>query len=332
MRGDMLAARIKAPGELEVGREPAPSPGPGESLVRVGAVGLCGSDLHWFAEGGIGDARLSRPLVLGHEFGGVVEGGPLDGQAVAVDPAIPCGQCARCREGNANLCPSVRFAGHGTTDGGLQEYISWPTALLNPVPEGFSPATVALLEPLGVALHAFDLGHVRVGDEVAVVGCGPIGLMVVQVAKLAGARAVTAVEPLAHRRSVAARSGADRALSPEEAAADPLQVDVCFEVAGTNDAVSATMALVRPGGRVVLAGIPDDDSTVVPASVARRKGLTVRWARRMNDAYPRAIDMVRRHVIELDHLVSHRFGLAQAPEAFELASRRVGLKTVIEVG
>ena len=212
----MLVVRLKRAGEVEVVDEPMPEVGPDESLVRVSTVGLCGSDLHWWGEGNIGDARLTRPLVLGHEFGGTVEGGPRDGRRVAVDPDIACLVCERCREGNENLCPYVRFAGHGATDGGLREYLAWPTALLHPVPDSFSDATVALLEPLGVALHAFDLGHVRFGSYVAVVGCGPIGLMLVQVARAGGASSVVAVEPLAHRREAARACGAAVVLAPEE--------------------------------------------------------------------------------------------------------------------
>ncbi len=243
----MKAARLSGPGVIAVVDEPRPEPGPGESLVRVGAVGLCGSDLHWFGEGGIGDALLSRPLVLGHEFGGTVEGGPLDGRRVAVDPAIPDYTCDRCREGNTNLCPQVRFAGHGTTDGGLREYITWPTGLLHPVPDNFDDATVAMLEPLGVALHCLDLGHVHLGSSAAVVGCGPIGLMLVQALLTAGVSRVVAVEPLEHRRDAAARSGAQLVLSPEQAPAHTAEVDIAFEVAGTDDAVAITMQLVRAG-------------------------------------------------------------------------------------
>ena len=327
----MKALRLTAPGEFELVEEPRPEPGPGESLVRVSAVGVCGSDLHWFGQGGIGDAVLHRPLVLGHEFGGTVEGGSLDGRRVAVDPAIPDNDCPRCREGNTNLCPQVRFAGHGATDGGLREYVAWPTALLHPVPDGFSPATAAILEPLGVALHGFDLGHVRFASSVAIVGCGPIGLLEIQVARAAGVASVIAVEPLAHRRTAAAKCGADIVLTPEEAKQHRGEVDVAFEVAGTDDAVLTSMTLVRPGGRVVLAGIPDEDKTSFPAALARRKGLTIAMVRRMKDVYPRAIDLVARGVVELDWLVSHRSPLAEAAAAFAGAVRREGLKTVIEV-
>ncbi|WP_250448298.1 alcohol dehydrogenase catalytic domain-containing protein, partial [Actinotalea sp. C106] len=183
----MRVARLHGVGDLRVTEEPSPAPGPGESLVEVRAVGLCGSDLHWFVEGGIGDAELGAPLVLGHELAGVVRGGPLDGRLVAVDPAVPCERCESCLEGNRNLCPTVRFAGHGAQDGGLRELATWPTHLLHPAPDAFSAADAAMLEPLGVALHAMDLGRARLGATVAVVGCGPIGLCVVQLARAAGA-------------------------------------------------------------------------------------------------------------------------------------------------
>jgi L-iditol 2-dehydrogenase len=331
MHNVMKVARLKAPGEVDIVEEPVPKPGPGESLVRVSAVGLCGSDLHWFAEGGIGDALLGSPLVLGHEFGGIVEEGPMAGRRVAVDPAVPCNACARCREGNHNLCPRVRFAGHGTTDGGLREHIAWPSDLLYPVPDGFGDATVAMLEPLGVALHAFDLGHVRFAGSVAVVGCGPIGLMLLQVARAAGVSRLLAVEPLAHRRAAAGRCGADVVVGSDEAGGIAEEVDVAFEVAGTDEAVAASMLLARAGGRVVLVGIPDHDKTAFPASLARRKGLTMAMARRMKDAYPRAISLVAGGVVDVGWLVTQSFPLGDAPGAFASAARREGLKTVVEV-
>src|ERR1700723_3661125 len=182
----MLAARLHAPGDIRVAEEPLPEPGPGTVLVRVTAVGLCGSDLHWWDEAGIGDARLGRPLVLGHENAGVVVYGPYKGQRVAVDPAMPDGTCATCRRGYRNLCPQVRFAGHGGTDGGLQEFMAWPDGLLHPLPDALPDAEGALLEPLGVAAHAVALGHLRLGGSAAVLGCGPIGLMIIQLLLAAG--------------------------------------------------------------------------------------------------------------------------------------------------
>ena len=323
-------ARLHGTGDLRVTDEPVPVPAPGESLVRVTAVGICGSDLHWYAEAGIGDARLDRPLVVGHEFAGVVEGGPADGRRVAVDPAQPCERCDRCRSGWRNLCPFIRFAGHGAVDGGLRRFMSWPTALLHPVGDAVSDVDAAMLEPLGVAVHAMDLGHVRLGATVAVVGCGPIGLLLVQLARAAGAGTVVASDPLPHRAQAALRYGADDAhTDPSGAPLDGVDADVVFEVSGADDAVAASLTAARPGARVVLAGIPDDDRTTFAASTARRKGLTLALVRRMNDVYPRAIRLVERGLVDVSSLVTHRFPLDRVADAFATAAARDGLKVVV---
>src|ERR1051326_3269956 len=179
------------------------------SLVRVTAVGICGSDLHWWGEGAIGDDTLARPVVPGHEGAGGIAAGPRRGERVAIDPAIPCEACRACRDGYANLCYRIRFSGHGETDGMMREFMAWPTELLHPLPDGISDADGALLEPLGVAIHCADLGHLPFAGTASVVGCGPIGLLLIAVLKAAGASSVLAVEPLAHRRAAAAQYGAD---------------------------------------------------------------------------------------------------------------------------
>ena len=283
----MKVARLHAVGDLRLANEPVPEPGPGESLVKVTAVGICGSDLHWWGEGEIGDAGLAHPLVLGHEAAGLIEDGPDRGRRVAIDPAIWCGTCRPCRDGYRNLCLRIRFAGHGGQDGAMREFLTWPSRLLPPLPDALTGADGAVLEPLGVAIHALDLGHVRLGASVMVVGCGPIGLLLIQVLRGAGAGRVVAVEPLAHRRAAAARYGADVCLDPVDVAVprDVREVagdgaDVVFEMAGTEAAVGLSMAAARAGGRVVLGGIPASDRIAFRASTARRKGLTIAMARR----------------------------------------------------
>jgi L-iditol 2-dehydrogenase len=194
-----------------------------------------------------------------------------------------------------------------------------------------------MLEPLGVAIHAVDLGKVRVGSAVVVVGCGPIGLMVVQLARRSGATTVVGVDPLEHRRHVAERLGADVVLTPDEAfvpgaltdAIRGIEIDSAFEVAGPNRAVELAVAAVRPGGRVVLVGIPDDDRTAFQASVARRKGLTLLLSRRMGDVYPRAIELAARRLVDIQSIVSHRYGLDEVAEAFDTARRRLGHKVLV---
>jgi L-iditol 2-dehydrogenase len=335
----MRVARLYGSGDLRIVDEPVPVPAAGESLVRVTAVGICGSDLHWYVEGGIGDAQLTRPLVVGHEFAGVIAGGPRAGQRVAVDPAIPCGRCEPCLDGDRNLCLNTAFAGYSTQDGALREFLTWPTELLHPLPENLSDADGAMLEPLGVALHAIDLGHVEVGATVAVIGCGPIGLCLVQLARVAGATTVLAVDPRPHRSDAAARLGADVVLPTDPAqfpaalaeATGGRGVDVAIEAAGSDAAVDLAVTAARPGARVVLAGIPDDDRTTFRASSARRKGLALIMVRRMQESvYPRGIRLLEQGRVDVASLVSDRFPLSRADQALRTAHTRAGLKVLIE--
>ncbi len=333
----MLTARLHGVADLRIGAEPAlGEPPPGWSLLKVTSVGICGSDLHWFTDGGIGENRIEHPVVPGHEFAAVARTGPYAGRRVAVDPAIPCGACEQCEAGRHNLCPIVQFAGHGQLDGALRETLHWPDHLLHPLPDGLSDDAGALLEPLGVAIHAVGLGHVQPGSDVAVVGGGPIGVLAAQVARQAGAARVFVVEPLEHRRSAALDAGADAAWSPQDgvdglhAVTQGRGVDVVIEMAGSDDAIATAVAATRPGGRVVLGGIPSDDRSSFPAAAARRKGLTFAMVRRMNDTYPRAIELAT-SVLDLDALVTERYPLTDAAKAFSVAGERRGLKVVVTV-
>jgi L-iditol 2-dehydrogenase len=191
-----------------------------------------------------------------------------------------------------------------------------------------------MLEPLGVAVHSVDLGHLPFGGTASVTGCGPIGLLLISLLKAAGASSVLAIEPLAHRREAAARFGADVVADPGSFG-DGLGltghgVDVAFEVAGNDEAVGLAIDSVRPGGRVVLAGIPGDDMIRFGASAARRKGLTIAMVRRMNEVYPRAISLAERGVVDLPAVVTSRMGLGEIRAAFGEGARRTGLKVVIE--
>lgn len=314
----MKVVRLYGPGDLRLQDEPAPVAGAGETLVQVTAVGICGSDLHWFSHAGIGDTPLEVPLILGHEAAAVT----TSGQRVAIDPAIPCDRCEMCLQGNPHLCPNVRFAGHGRQDGMLREMLSWPAARLFPLPDSLDDAAGAMLEPLGVAIHAVDLGKLQRGMKVGIFGCGPIGLLVLQRCQIGGAAEVFFTEPLPHRR-LAAEGLGGKPWTPG------CEVDIAFECAGANGAVEDAVAAARPAGHVVLVGIPDDDRTSFQASVARRKGLTIRLSRRMKGTYPRAIRLVESGMIDVRSLVTHRFGWERAAEAFALAERREGLKILV---
>lgn len=331
----MKSLRLHNIGDLRFHDDPVPVPNKGEELVNVQAVGICGSDLHWVSEAGIGDAKLDHPLVLGHEFAGITE----DGEIVAVDPAIPCRKCEFCEQGHPNLCEETIFAGHGTQDGALREWLVWPKRLLFPLPDSFSAIDGAMLEPLGVAIHAVDLGRLRTGITVGVFGCGPIGLLIVQLARLSGASNIIATDILPHRVEAAISLGAQHAflvnnqLDPDliRSATGGRGIDVVFEAAGEQAAVDDAFTAVISGGKVILSGIPSDDRTVFTASVARRKGLTIKMVRRMKHTYRRAIELVSNNQIDVRSLVTHRFSIDNAVEAFEIAQKREGLKIIIEV-
>jgi L-iditol 2-dehydrogenase len=329
-------ARLHGAGDIRIGDEPVPEAGPGETLVQVTAVGICGSDLHWWHEGELGGPAPAQPLVLGHEAAGVIAAGPRRGQLVAIDPAIPCTRCRPCRDGYRNLCTRIRFAGHGatdtapSTDGALREFMNWPSRLLHPLPDTLCAADGAMLEPLGVAVHSFGLGHLPLGGSAAVVGCGPLGLLIIQLLRAAQAGFVLAVEPLAHRQEAAAVCGADKVVSAADLDPPLPGVDVAFDAAGTEDAVGSALECVRPGGRVVLAGIPGDDTTTFRASLARRKGLTIALVRRMNETYPQAISLATRGAVDLASLVTKQVGLADTAAAFDAAQQRTGLKVIIQ--
>jgi L-iditol 2-dehydrogenase len=335
----MHVARLHAAGDLRLHEEPEPTPRPGEALVKVTAVGVCGSDVHWFREGHIGGDAIVSPLVLGHECAGVIESGPRTGERVAIDPAIPCGRCEFCKEGKPNVCSALRFAGHAPQDGALCRRIAWPETSLVPLPDALSDIEGAMLEPLGVALYAVDLGGVGPGQSVGVFGCGAIGLCVIQVARAAGATRCFATElpEYPHRlgaagdqgaTAIAARSGAEA----EEIvrAAGGRGVDVAFEAAGDPGAVEAAVAAVKPGGKVILVGIPSADRIAFTASVARRKDLEIRVVHRMKHSYPRAIRLVESGRVDVRSLVTHRFPLAEVATAFAVAERREGIKVVVD--
>jgi L-iditol 2-dehydrogenase len=333
----MLAARLHGPRDLRLERVPMPGPpAPGQVLLRVKTTGVCGSDLHLYQDARIGDTPIEAPFVIGHEFSAVVEAagpGALDGwhqpivagARVAVDPAQPCGCCELCDLGHPNLCVNLHFCGNYPDGGSLSEWLHMPARSCYPLPDAIDDTLGALIEPLGVAIHAIDLARIRVGDTVAIVGAGPIGLLVLQLARLAGASVAFVADPLGPRLALAERWGAravpcDRGDPAEAVMRDTggRGVDVAIEAAWADASIEQAAAMARLGGRLILVGIPGDDRLAMKHSTARRKGLTVRLCRRMKHVHRRAMDLILRGRVDLAGLVSHRFPLAQAAEAFRM--------------
>lgn len=332
----MRAARLHGIRDLRLEDLPRPAPGPGEVLLEVASVGVCGSDVHYYLEGRIGSQVVTGPIIMGHEFSAwVAELGPgiegLDvGQLVAADPGISCGECEPCQHGHPNLCPNVRFCGTPPINGVFAEYTIMPAENCFPLPQGFGLAEGAMLEPLGIAIHSVDLAHLRPGHTVAVLGAGPIGLLIAAVAKASGASAVYMTEPLAYRRQFALDYIADAALDPYENGTDVVAeimrltggrgVDVAFEAAGAPETPQQAAAVARPGGKVIVAGIPADDTMTMNASTVRHKGLTIKLVRRMKHTYPRAIRLVQTGMVDVKPLVTHTFPLERIAEAFEMVA------------
>jgi L-iditol 2-dehydrogenase len=333
----MLAARLHGPRDLRVEDLPHPGPpGRGEVLLRVQVTGICGSDLHTFQDARIGDTAVGSPMILGHEFSGVIEaigpeacGGdfqPLsEGALVAVDPAQPCHRCEMCEQGHPHLCRHLKFCSNHPYDGSLCHWMHMPARCCFPVPPKLDAETAALLEPLGVALHAVDLARIRVANSVAIIGAGSIGLLILQVAKLAGASRILVVDKFPWRLRVAEQWGAVGVNCETEDAAQRVAretngrgVDVAIEAAWADHSVQQAAEMTRLGGRLVLVGIPSGDHLAMKHSTARRKGLTILLSRRMKHCYPRAIRLAEQGRVDLVGLVTHRFPLPQAAEAFVL--------------
>ncbi|MDF1514049.1 MAG: alcohol dehydrogenase catalytic domain-containing protein [Anaerolineae bacterium] len=344
----MRVSKLYGIRDLRLETGPVPLPGPGEVLLKIASVGTCGSDVHYYVEGGIGDAIVTDPITMGHEFsawiaglGEGVEGLEL-GQLVAVEPAIPCGHCESCEHGHPNLCPNVRFCGTPPIDGVFAEYAVMPAENCFLLPEGFTPEQGALLEPLGIGIHTVDLAHLKVGQTVAVLGAGPVGLLIAAVAKAAGAGAIYMTEPIRERREFALSYCADAVFDP--ATEDVVQsimdatggrgIDVAFEAAGAEETPDQAARIARPGGKVVVVGIPSEDRMVMTASVIRRKGLTIKLVRRMKHTYPRAIRMVVTGLVNIDPLATHYFTLDTMQQAFEMVAHHSDgvLRAMINVG
>ena len=315
-------------------------PRPGEVMVEVEAVGICGSDLHYYKDGRIGSGQvIAAPFVPGHEFAGRLlddceERGLAAGTLVAVDPASPCHACEWCARGHHNLCPRTVFIGAPPHDGAMTEALPVPAASLVALPDGMTALQAAMCEPLGVSIHAFDLARPRLMETVAVVGCGCIGLGVIQLLRQAPVARVLAVDPQPHRAALAERFGA-AVTGPDIAAVIEATggrgADLVIEATNAPEGFADAVGAAAIGGRLVLVGIPDGDGYRLSASEARRRGLTVRFSRRMGEVYPRAIALVMSGRVDVDAIVSHRVGLDEVPDAFAAqAAAAAGLvKTVV---
>ena len=326
----MLAAELIAPREFRLAEMTAEDPGPGEVQVRVDAVGICGSDLHAWGEGTVGDTPNRYPMVLGHEPAGTIVklGSGVTGVAVgdrgALEPALYCYHCEFCRRGLYNVCANIRFLSNPGHPGFLRERVNLPATNFFPIPAKLSAEHATLVEPLAIAMHSMQFAAMQPGESVAVFGAGPIGLLTIAALKAVGITRIWAVEPLAHRRKMAVRLGATAAIPPEETASivrdtGNLGVDCAIDCAAGERTTNDAMRTTRNAGRVVLTGIHTGKFVPLEGSTMRRKELSIFNVRRSNEEPHAALELLLAHQDWFAPLVTHVRDLERIAEAFTIA-------------
>jgi len=344
----MKIAVLTAPGRFDIREAPVPTPGTGEALVRVGAVGVCGSDLHMFKEGSIGGITIEDAggrFVPGHECSGVVEelGEGTDrallGRRVFVEPAVNCGRCRWCLDGKPNVCPHHTFLGLPPRAGCLAEYLVHPVRLCEPVPEEIDDDSAVLLEPLAIAVHSLERVGFRGGCGAVVLGAGPIGLTHVMLLARSGAGPLIVTDPLDYRLQVAVELGATHTLNPRRddvpaAVADLTGGDgaeFVFECAGQDETFHQMVEVAAPAGRIGVVGIPAEDRLAFRHSLARRKGVDVLMVRRANRTFARALKWALRDQLPLKRLANLHWPLDCTQQAYETAAAYRGgvLKAIV---
>jgi L-iditol 2-dehydrogenase len=315
---------------FEITGRAIPDPVPGEVQVHVAAVGVCGSDLHSYSEGAVGDTPCVYPMVLGHEPAGTVlktgagVTGWSPGDRAAFEPALYCYHCEFCRSGHHNVCANLRFMSNPQEPGFFREYANLPVRNLLALPAGMSLHHATLAEPLAVVLHSMQFVALRPGETAAVFGVGPIGLLTVIALKLAGAARVWAVDPVAHRLDLARGAGADAGVDPR--AVDPVRqimqdtgnrgVDVAIDCGGRHGSINQCINVTRNAGRVVMTAIPPEALVPIEFSPMRRKEIALFNVRRSNHESTAALAMLAEHNARFAPLITHTRPLEQIGRAF----------------
>ena len=323
--------------DLRLEEREVPTPGPDEVLVAVRAVGICGSDLHYWQEGRIGEFVVQAPLVLGHECAGVVVevGSDVDtlapGDRVALEPGVPCRRCSACKSGRYNLCPDVVFMATPPVDGAFAQYVVHAADFAYKLPDHVSLEEGALLEPLSVGIHAVGRAGVGLGDTVLVGGAGPIGLTALLAARAAGVARVIVSDVVTSRLELARSLGAAEVVDVRTAnlahevarLTDGEGVDAVIECSGAEVSQQSGLAALRRGGVMVLVGL-GAETVKLPAVTLSNYELDVRGVFRYANTYPAAVQLVASGQVDLKPLVTHHYPLDQVVEAMETARSRTG--------
>ncbi len=351
----MACAVLHGVRDLRIEERPIPKPGPDEVLVRIARVGVCGSDVHYYTRGRIGDYVVRAPMILGHESAGTVVSvgrevkGFAEGDRVTIEPGYTCRKCFYCKSGHYNLCPDVTFMATPPVDGAFCEYVAWPADFCFALPDTLTFAEGAMMEPLSVGLWAAERGSVQPGDAVAIFGCGPIGLLTMQACRVAGATTIIGVDLEDYRLEQATHLGATHvfndsdgdALAAIRQACAGLRgfgskysgVDVAFETAGSVPTTRNALAATRPGGVAVLVGLPPDPMVELDIVSAASKEIDIRGMFRYANRYPAALSLTQTGRIDVASLVTHHFALEDAERALQYAdeNKASALKVMIDI-
>ncbi|MFT4009035.1 MAG: NAD(P)-dependent alcohol dehydrogenase [Nocardioidaceae bacterium] len=329
----MRASVMTGLGSLQVEIRAVPVPTEHQVLVEVAAVGVCGSDVHYYRHGRIAHCVVTGPLILGHELSGriVGTGAKVDdtriGQRVAVEPQRPCRRCTQCLTGHYNLCPRMEFYATPPVDGAFCRYVVIEADMAHPIPDSLSDEAAALLEPLSVAIAAVRKARTTAGASVLIAGAGPIGILCAQTARAFGATRVVVSDPVVSRRECALRYGATEVIDPaavDVATLEP-QVEAFIDASGASAAVVTGIRAVRPTGRVVLVGMGEDEMTL-PVSYLQYSEIVLTGVERYANTWATAIALAAGGLVDLDSLVTGRYDLDHVAEAFEALP---GLKSIV---
>ncbi len=322
---------------------------PNEVKIKMSSIGVCGSDIHYYAEGKIGTQVVQYPFPVGHECSGIIveTGNGVTnvkvGDLVVVDPSVHCGHCDQCLAGRPHTCRNNRFLGcPGQLDGCLAEYIVMPSFTCFPVTGKMNPVQAALIEPLTIGVYTVKLAQIQNKTTTAgIFGAGPIGLSVLFKLLADGITDITMIEPLGYRLKKAGEIGAKYLVNPESENVEAvvkvqheLLLDVVFEASGQQDAVTNAVKILKPGGKLVLVGIPPSAVYTFDMDLMRRKELTIINVRRQNHCVEEAIELVISGKIDVEKMVTHHFTLEETPEAFDIVEgyKDGAIKAMIDVG
>ncbi|MHC2187162.1 L-iditol 2-dehydrogenase [Rathayibacter agropyri] len=335
----MRASVLERTREVVVTDVARPAPDPDQVVVRVAAVGVCGSDVHYFREGRIGDFVVESPMILGHEAAGeIVEVGSAVspdrvGERVSIEPQRACRVCTQCKHGRYNLCERMEFFATPPIDGAFAEFVAIQADFAHPIPDSLSFEAAALCEPLSVGIWANQKAGIGPGSRLLIAGAGPIGIVIAQVAAAFGASEIIVSDVVEERLEQASRFGATRTLDPrsDDIVSLELDVDAFIDASGAAPAVRAGIMAVAPAGRVVLVGMGTDDA-VLPVSRIQNREILLTGVFRYANTWPLAIELAAAGRVDLDSLVTGRFGLADVEDALEAAVSPSSLKAVVLPG